>query len=109
MHTTIIGNQAFHHNGDFTGNVKFLVSAESIVNYGVDQDGKDQIEVNFPFELMRGLVLEYLREKLIRNFENMSFRELEDWATIGDNHEHELTTMKPWYSDTDALNLNNLI
>lgn len=94
MHSTEINGIVFHHNGDFSGDVKIDVPTANMSEF-TPAFGEDvQFMVTIPFETLRNLVLEYIRNKTIRNFESMSYGDLEEWAVPGftsDDSVHECT------------------
>lgn len=72
----------FHHNGDYSGNVKVVLPTRvgnPQTHHFTDPDGIDQhtAELNVPFEAIKGLVLQYLQGELIGALEDMNDKELE--------------------------------
>jgi hypothetical protein len=63
MHTTKIGNYTFIHNGDYSGNTR-------IVN------GLTHEEMEVPFDALKGLVAEYVRDERISKLEQAEDDEL---------------------------------
>lgn len=73
MHSTDIGDVTFHHNGDFSGDVKIDVSAYNVVLVQTSMPGVPGVfEIEIPFDALKGLVAEYVRGQLIEELEQDS-------------------------------------
>ena len=66
MHTFCHSGVAFSHNGDFSG--------KTIITRQNSRGGFDEFEV--PFEAMKALVAEYVRQKLRNDLDEMSAQEI---------------------------------
>lgn len=78
MRIFVANNVTFTYNKDFSGEVVITVP-ETMVEDGLS--GKKLVTMQFS-ELKR-FYLEYLRRQTIMNVEQMSERELDEWATLG--------------------------
>lgn len=75
MHTSKTPHATFHHNGDFSGDVKMMVEPQMVEPmFGV-------VQVTIPFKDLRTLVFQYLRDKMIAELEGMSDKDLEESFT----------------------------
>jgi hypothetical protein len=78
-----------HHNGDYSGNVKFVLpyrvanTVKVPVGTWTNKVGEPLTEVNIPFEAMKSLVLNYLRDQQISALENLSDENLERFFVLG--------------------------
>ena len=92
MHSKDFGNGiTIHHNGDYSGDVKIDVPRGKTNTFATPTN--QFVEVEIPFEVLRSLVLDYLRSKTISNLESMTDYDLEEWATAGfssDGHTEKL-------------------
>lgn len=59
-HTTRVGKTVFIHNGDFSGDVELIVDKQQIQKW---EHGERTVSV--PFEEIKGLVAEYVRQKTL--------------------------------------------
>jgi hypothetical protein len=72
-----------HHNGDYSGNVKFILPnriADVVkvpAGTWTNKTDEELAELNIPFEAVKILVLNYLRDQQIVAIENPSG--LDDW------------------------------
>jgi|SRR3990172_719334 len=89
MHTSRVNGTTFHHQSDYSGEVLIVVDKSQLE----DATGT-KVFVEVPFEAIRNFVLEYVRSRSIKNFENMSYDDLVDWATAG-YVENDTATWKP--------------
>lgn len=86
MHsTTGPSGLTYHHNGDYSGDVKVTIPLErhktrpwgtTTTKFDIDERIR-QVTVDIPFEDMRWLVLRYLQSKLISRLEDANDDELE--------------------------------
>lgn len=79
-------NVIMHHNGDYSGNIKFLLpnriaDASTMPHFYADESSAATVHI--PFAAIKHLVLQYLRNKAISRLENVEDDELED-LIIGD-------------------------
>lgn len=72
MHTHKAGDTIFHHNGDFSGDVKIVLYTEPKESPVPAEDGRRWWEVEVPFEDLRSLVAEYVRGRRIELLEQAS-------------------------------------
>lgn len=76
MHKTQIEDTSFYHNGDFSGPLMILLPKTN-VEPAMDIDGKEQVFAEVSFSAVRGIVLEYLKAKLVGHLENISYDDFE--------------------------------
>jgi len=78
MSHTFVGPSGaiYHHNGDFSGDVE--VEVEHTHQGGL---------VSIPFEDMKALVFEYLRQQIIARVEDADYRGLMELFTLGGDHD----------------------
>jgi hypothetical protein len=72
-----------HHNGDYSGDVQLVICSASRIehNDGSPTYGFEAFDiVSIPFELLRKVVLDYLRSAAIREIEEKSYNHLEGLA-----------------------------
>lgn len=85
------GEITIHHNGDYSGDVKINVPKHRVEEFNAPNS---VYEIEIPFEVLRSLVLDYIRNRTISNFESMTDDDLEEWTTAGfssDGHTEKLT------------------
>lgn len=75
MHTTEVdGGITFVHNGDYSGDVRVKIPAETAL---VElHHGSDRIEVRIPFAAMEELVAEKYRSLMIEHLEQAEIAEI---------------------------------
>jgi hypothetical protein len=81
MHSTKINGTRFFHNGDFSGEVKIQVQPSQVERTDWPEEvGGSVVEVEIPFDDLRGLVFQYLRRRQISALEQMDDDEFERYA-----------------------------
>jgi hypothetical protein len=81
MHTSKINETRFVHNGDFSGDIRVLVKPEQVQRLDVPMLGGSVVEMEIPFDDLKGIVFEYLRRRQIAALENMSDEDFEQYLT----------------------------
>jgi hypothetical protein len=80
VHTSKINETRFVHNGDFSGDIRVLVKPEQVQRLDwPDELGGSVVEVEIPFDDLKGIVFEYLRRRQIAALENMSDEDFEQY------------------------------
>jgi hypothetical protein len=76
--TTETSSMIFHHNGDFSGDVSFGITADAKTDsgqYRVHRNSGGMIPVDYtiriPFEDLKELFATYLKQRLIASIEDM--------------------------------------
>ncbi len=76
MHTTVIDDHRFHHNGDYSGDVRIIVPADKVdhIDWPTPADGTFQITI--PFEVLAEFVGEAVRDARESRLEQLEWYEV---------------------------------
>lgn len=77
MRTTTINHEdgldgtfTIHHNGDYSGDCKFILPPEAVEHWTAVKDYPGYFVANIPFDVLKHLVGKYIGEQVIASIEN---------------------------------------
>ncbi len=76
MHTTTIGEYRFHHNGDYSGDVRIIVPADKVDHIDWPIPGDGTFEIVIPFEVLGEFVAESVADARIGRLEQLEWYEV---------------------------------